>query len=162
MTKGKEGKKTKLEVVIVKRYPSDKLEMFKANILKKLDETRKSLNDNLEILRGNTNGTDDTGYSRSETNDGKASAIKEEAEAMYSRGLELIPLLNNALVRIERGVYGICCETGDYIPEERLLSEPHTTRSMEGKKIQEARKLKELGTNTRQFIGATKHRQFRF
>jgi DnaK suppressor protein len=160
MTKKKEGKK--VEIVIVKRYPAEKLQFFKGNILKKLDETRKIINYNLEIMRGNENGTDDTSCSRSEMNDGKASATKEEAEALYSRGLELIPLLNNALIRIETGIYGICCETGEKIPEERLISEPHTTRSMEGKKIQEAKKLKECGNNTRQFIGQTRHRPFNF
>ena len=42
-----------------------------------------------------------------------------------------------ALSRIERGIYGLCEETEDYIEKDRLLAIPWTRLSIEGAEIRE-------------------------
>ncbi len=135
MTKRKVEKGT----VAVNRYSPEKLAMFKKNILLKLEETIKSRDYHLGMMRGNENGTDDTSSSFNDLEDGKLTLTKKEAEIFWKRDVALIPFLKNALVRIENKNYGICYETGKFIPEERLIAVPHATRSIEGKGIEEKR-----------------------
>ncbi|HEY5589353.1 MAG TPA: TraR/DksA family transcriptional regulator [Candidatus Paceibacterota bacterium] len=137
-------KKVKEKGVVVNRYSSEKLEKFKKNILFKLEETLKSQDYHLDIMKGNKNGTDDTATNFSDLNDGKSALTKAEAEVFYKRDVALIPLLKNALVRIENKNYGICFETGKFIPEERLMAVPHATRSIEGKDIEKQKKSKRV------------------
>jgi RNA polymerase-binding transcription factor DksA len=47
--------------------------------------------------------------------------------------MKFIQNLQAALVRIENGTYGICRETGELIPKERLRAVPHATLSIEAK-----------------------------
>ena len=49
---------------------------------------------------------------------------------------EVLDNLENALVRIKNGTYGICSVTGKLIPKERLIAVPHTTQSIEAKMMQ--------------------------
>ena len=134
------AKKIKVEIaqkaVMIKRYPPEKLEQFKLNILSKLEDANKERVYQLSILRGNENGTDDTSSSFNDLEDGKLSLIKKEAQTFYDRAMDIIPKLENALIRVNNGTYGVCCETGNLISEERLLAVPHTTRSIDGKNIQ--------------------------
>ena len=101
----------------------------------------------LEDIRGNPNSTDDTKSSFNDLEDGKITLSKKEAQERYERGAAYLPLLSNALIRIKNGTYGICFETGKFIPKERLIAFPHTTRSMEGKRIEEERKLSKLAAH---------------
>lgn len=131
----------KPDVVIVNRYSSEKLSMFKENIEERIKKTKVQMVADLEDVRGgNPNSTDDTKSSYNDLEDGKLTLSKKEAQSRYERGAAYLPLLNNALIRVKNGTYGICFETGNYIPESRLMSFPHTTRSIEGKIIQEERK----------------------
>jgi RNA polymerase-binding transcription factor DksA len=41
--------------------------------------------------------------------------------------------LENALIRIKNGTYGICVDTGKLIPKERLRAVPHTQQTIEAK-----------------------------
>ncbi len=45
--------------------------------------------------------------------------------------------IENALGRIERGVYGLCEETEELIEEDRLIAIPWTRLSIEGAEIRE-------------------------
>jgi len=45
--------------------------------------------------------------------------------------------IENALARIEQGIYGICEETEEYIEESRLLAIPWTRLSLEGAEIRD-------------------------
>ena len=134
------AKKIKAEVkpkpVVVKRYSDEKLAFFKENVLFKLEEAKKSRDFHLDILRGNSNGTDDTSSSFNDLEDGNISLSKERAQHFYDRAMDIIPKLEGSLIRIENKTYGICCETGELISEERLVLVPHTTRSIVGKNIQ--------------------------
>ena len=52
---------------------------------------------------------------------------------MAARQQKFITNLENALIRIENGTYGICRSTGKLISKERLRSVPHATLSIEAK-----------------------------
>jgi RNA polymerase-binding transcription factor DksA len=41
--------------------------------------------------------------------------------------------LENALIRIKNGTYGICVDTGKLIAKDRLKAVPHTMHSIEAK-----------------------------
>jgi len=58
---------------------------------------------------------------------------KEENSRLAARQQKFINNLENALVRIQNGTYGICRVTGKLISAERLRSVPHATLSMEAK-----------------------------
>jgi len=51
--------------------------------------------------------------------------------------LKYITNLENALVRIKNGTYGICSVTGKLISKERLIAVPHTTQSIEAKMMKQ-------------------------
>lgn len=53
-------------------------------------------------------------------NDEVLTALDDEAQ-------QTVHLIDAALARIEAGVYGICAECGEPIPEERLNAIPYTT-----------------------------------
>lgn len=50
--------------------------------------------------------------------------------------------IENALGRIEKGAFGVCEETEEYIEHERLKAIPWTRLSIEGAEIREALKKK--------------------
>ena len=52
--------------------------------------------------------------------------------------------IENALLRIHKGNYGICEETEEPIEEERLLAIPWTRLSVEGAEIRETEKRKKM------------------
>jgi RNA polymerase-binding transcription factor DksA len=58
---------------------------------------------------------------------------KEENSRLAARQQKFITNLENALIRIENGTYGICRVTGKLISKERLRSVPHATLSIEAK-----------------------------
>ncbi len=71
---------------------------------------------------------------------------KQVVSASYSTQLEdlmstkyrmskHLKYIENALLRIENKTYGICAETGQKIPKERLRAVPITILSIEGKNI---------------------------
>ena len=47
--------------------------------------------------------------------------------------MKFIQHLQAAMVRIENKTYGICRETGELIPKERLRAVPHATLSINAK-----------------------------
>jgi len=67
---------------------------------------------------------------------GNESREKEQTEILMARQQKFIVSLENALVRIKNGTYGICRVTGKLIPKERLRVVPHTTTSIEAKRNQ--------------------------
>ncbi len=46
--------------------------------------------------------------------------------------------VENALARIQKGQFGICEETQEFIEEQRLLALPYTRLSIEGAELREA------------------------
>jgi RNA polymerase-binding transcription factor DksA len=117
------------------RYTEEELKEFETLINGKLEKSReefKILKDTL--TRTNDAGTDSTsGGNTKVLEDGAETAEKENLSQLAARQLKYITNLENALVRIKNGTYGICSVTGKLISKERLIAVPHTTQSIEAK-----------------------------
>lgn len=120
------------------RYSDEELKEFEALINKKLDKAREEFRILKETLnRNNDAGTDATsGGNTKVLEDGAETAEKENLSQLAARQQKYIMNLENALVRIKNGTYGICTVTGKLIPKERLIAVPHTTQSIEAKMMQ--------------------------
>lgn len=113
------------------RYSDDELQEFQALIEEKLQQAREQLQFYMKQL---SELADNTDAKIKNLEDGTGSAEREQITALASRQKSLITHLENALLRIENKVYGICRNTGKLIPKERLLAVPHATLSVEAKK----------------------------
>ncbi len=120
------------------RYSDSELKEFEALINQKLEKARMEYKILKETLnRNNDSGTDSTsGGNTKVLEDGAETAEKENLSQLAARQQKYIANLENALVRIKNGTYGICSVTGKLIPKERLIAVPHTTQSIEGKLMQ--------------------------
>ena len=116
------------------RYSADELQEFEALINEKLEKAHKELDFIKETLtRSNDSGTDNTAGTLKVLEDGADTAEKENLSQLAARQQKFINNLDNALIRIKNGTYGICVSTGKLIPKERLRAVPHTTSSIEAK-----------------------------
>jgi len=120
------------------KYNDSELKEFETLINEKLDKARREFKILKETLnRNNDEGTDSTsGGNTKVLEDGAETAEKENLSQLAARQLKYITNLENALVRIKNGTYGICSVTGKLIPKERLIAVPHTTQSIEAKMMQ--------------------------
>lgn len=121
------------------RYSDDELKEFEVLIVGKLDKAKEEFRILKETLnRNNDSGTDSTsGGNTKVLEDGAETAEKENLSQLAARQLKYITNLENALVRIKNGTYGICSVTGKLIPKERLIAVPHTTQSIEAKMMKQ-------------------------
>jgi RNA polymerase-binding transcription factor DksA len=121
------------------RYSEAELGEFQALITKKLDKAKDEYKILKETLnRNNDEGTDATsGGNTKVLEDGAETAEKENLSQLAARQQKYITNLENALVRIKNGTYGICSVTGKLISKERLIAVPHTTQSIEAKLMQQ-------------------------
>lgn len=121
------------------RYSEEELKEFAVLINRKLEKAReeyKILKDTLN--RTNDEGTDATsGGNTKVLEDGAETAEKENLSQLAARQQKYITNLENALIRIKNGTYGICSVTGKLISKERLIAVPHTTQSIEAKLMQQ-------------------------
>lgn len=116
------------------RYSDEELQEFKEIILKKLEEARAGLKILTEAYTTqNENDTNDTSPSFKILEEGSQVLSKEENGQLAARQQKFIRDLENALIRIENGTYGVCRVTGKLISKERLRSVPHATMSIEAK-----------------------------
>jgi RNA polymerase-binding protein DksA len=128
----KNGKKT--------RYSDKELKEFESIILSKLDNAKNELNLLKDSLsRNSESGTDTTAGTLKVMEDGADTIEKENLSQLAARQQKFITNLENALVRIKNGTYGICSQTGKLIGKERLKAVPHTTLSIEAKLSQKKR-----------------------
>lgn len=130
-----EDHKTKTPVSVKTRYSDEELAEFKAIIEDKLAQAKSEYNTLREvILHNGTNDIEDTSPSFKTVEDGVANQLsKEEASQMAQRQYKFIQNLEAALARIENKTYGVCRETGQLIPKERLRLVPHATLTVEAK-----------------------------
>lgn len=118
----------------INRYTDTDLQEFKSLILDKLSSAQEELLSLAKSMSNpNANGTDDTAGTYKTLEDGSATLEKEQLNQLAARQKKFIESLESALVRIENKTYGICRETGNLIPKERLRAVPHATLSMEAK-----------------------------
>ena len=107
---------------------------FEELILDKLEKAKGELNTLKNSLsRNNSSGTDSTATSSKVLEDGADTAEKEAISQLAARQQKFITNLENALIRIKNGTYGICKDSGKLISKERLKAVPHTTQSIEAK-----------------------------
>lgn len=116
------------------RYSREELAEFQEIIQDKLIAARKEVTFIKETLsRRNDSGTDNTASSSKVLEDGADTAEKESMNQLASRQMKFIQQLENALIRIKNGTYGVCIGTGKLISKERLRAVPHTQHSIEAK-----------------------------
>ncbi|MGB0864454.1 MAG: TraR/DksA family transcriptional regulator [Saprospiraceae bacterium] len=113
------------------RYSDDELNEFKEIINAKLKTAREEsnflqsqLSDRAENQDAKLKGLDD----------GIGTAETERLNTLTARQEKYIKHLENALIRIQNNVYGVCRETGKLISKERLKVVPHATLSIDAKK----------------------------
>lgn len=112
------------------RYSDVELDEFKVLISDKLKKAEEELNFYKNQLAERADGDD---AKLKGLDDGNVSAEVERITQMAARQGKLIKHLQNALIRIENKVYGVCRETGKLISKERLRAVPHATLSIQAK-----------------------------
>jgi DnaK suppressor protein len=116
-----------------KRYSEEELREFEGIINQKLEAARKELAYIKDTLsRKNDSGTDNTGAATKLMEDVDTSE-REQMSQSAARLQKFITQLENALIRIKNGTYGVCIDTGKLIPKERLRAVPHTQQTIEAK-----------------------------
>ncbi|MBT8221111.1 MAG: TraR/DksA family transcriptional regulator [Bacteroidia bacterium] len=112
------------------RYSDEELLEFRALIEKKITEGNEQLEFYLAQL--NAQGTDSDAKIRG-LDDGIGTRENERISTLASRQKKHLQHLENALLRIENKVYGICRVSGILISKERLKAVPHATLSISAK-----------------------------
>lgn len=112
------------------RYSDADLDEFKNLITDKLKKAEEELVFYKKQLSERADGDD---AKLKGLDDGNVSAEVERITQMAARQGKLIKHLQNALIRIENKVYGVCRETGKLISKERLRAVPHATLSIQAK-----------------------------
>ena len=116
------------------RFGIEELEEFRQIILDKLEKSRADLELLTEAYtNSNDNDTNDTSPTFKVLEEGYSVLSKEENSRLAARQQKFINNLENALIRIQNGTYGICRVTGKLISKERLRSVPHATLSIDAK-----------------------------
>jgi RNA polymerase-binding transcription factor DksA len=116
------------------RYSDAELEEFRLLIEEKLGTAKKEYNE-LRSYVNNLDGNDitDTSPTFKNLEEGASTLSKEASGQLAQRQMKFIQHLEAALVRIQNKTYGVCRETGQLIPKERLRAVPHATLTVEAK-----------------------------
>lgn len=115
-------------------YSSEELKEFEVIILKKLESAKEELLSLKESLsKRNDSGTDFTASTSKLLEDGADTLERESQNQLAARQQKFIYNLENALIRIKNGTYGVCVDSGKLISKERLMAVPHTMHSIEAK-----------------------------
>ncbi len=115
-------------------YSKEELKEFEVIIHQKLASAKEELNSLKESLsKKNDTGTDYTASTSKLLEDGADTLERESLSQLAARQQKFVINLENALIRIKNGTYGICVDTGKLISKERLKAVPHTMHSIEAK-----------------------------
>lgn len=112
------------------RYSDAELEEFRSIISKKLARAKEQFNFYRQQIK---DWADNPDFKIKGLDDGAGVAEYEQLCAMSARQEKLIQHLENAIIRIDNKVYGICRVTGKLIDKDRLRAVPHATLSVEAK-----------------------------
>lgn len=116
------------------RYSDGELQEFEALINAKLEIAQNELQIlKNSLTRTHDSGTADTDVTSKVLEDGAETSQKESMNELAARQQKFINNLNNALIRIKNGTYGLCKVTNKLIPKDRLRAVPHTMLSIEAK-----------------------------
>ena len=103
-------------------------------ILQKLKLAEEELKTLMGSINHSTDETIDGSYGGVKTlEDGAETMEREKMNQLAARQQKFINNLENALIRIKNGTYGVCIDTGKLIQKERLMSVPHTMHSIDAK-----------------------------
>lgn len=112
------------------RYSDEELEEFEKIIDKKLRKAK----DQLSFYMGQLSDRAESADSKVRgLDDGTGTAENERLTSMAARQKKHISHLENAKIRIQNKIYGVCRETGTLISKERLKAVPHATLSIAAK-----------------------------
>ncbi|MGB0931727.1 MAG: TraR/DksA family transcriptional regulator [Chitinophagales bacterium] len=114
----------------ITRYGDEELNEFRELITKKLVSAELQLNYLIGEIESATANPENRVAG---IDDANTTQEKEYLNQMASRQRQYIRHLENALIRIENKVYGICRVTGKLIQKNRLMAVPHATLSIEAK-----------------------------
>ena len=116
------------------KYSQEELKEFEELILQKLKLAEEELKTFMGSINHSTDETIDGSYGGVKTlEDGAETMEREKMNQLAARQQKFINNLENALIRIKNGTYGICIDTGKLIQKERLMSVPHTMHSIDAK-----------------------------
>lgn len=115
------------------RYSDEELEEFRILINEKLKQAKQQFDFYKNQLIESAEGDDSK---LKGLDDGTTTMANEDMQAQAARQQKYVRHLENALIRIDNKVYGICRETGKLIAKERLKAVPHATLSIDAKKGQ--------------------------
>jgi DnaK suppressor protein len=123
----------------IKGYGKKDLEQFRAIILEKRDEILEDLQSLKEQMLDTTTGeyiNENSPYSLHMAEQGTDAMEREKTFLYAQRENKFLGYLDDALKRIDNGIYGICvecieepqhlCETCPLVPKARLVAVPHT------------------------------------
>lgn len=112
------------------RYSDSELKEFELLIKEKLSKA----NEQLAFYEAQLTELSEQGDARIKAlDDGVGTSESERLNNMVSRTKKHINHLENALIRINNKVYGVCRKSGKLISKERLRAVPHATLSIEAK-----------------------------
>ncbi len=112
------------------RYSDAELEEFRVLIQKKLDKAVGEL----DFYKAQLSDLADNEDTKSRgLDDGAGTMESNHLNTLVARQQKYIQHLENALIRIQNKIYGVCRETGKLIAKERLKAVPHATLSIEAK-----------------------------
>jgi DnaK suppressor protein len=115
-------------------YSQDELKEFEEIILQKMAIAKEELHLMKDTMsKKNDSGTDYTASTSKLLEDGADTLERESMSQLAARQQKFIFNLENALIRIKNGTYGVCVDTGKLISKERLRAVPHTMHSIEAK-----------------------------
>ncbi len=115
-------------------YSQEELKEFDVIIRQKLATAKEELSSLKESLsKKNDSGTDYTASTSKLLEDGADTLERESLSQLAARQQKFVINLENALIRIKTGTYGICVDTGKLISKDRLKAVPHTMHSIEAK-----------------------------
>ncbi|MEM7055321.1 MAG: TraR/DksA C4-type zinc finger protein [Bacteroidota bacterium] len=115
-----------------KKYSTEELQEFEQLILEKLEKANKELKFTQEALSKRSDSSLDKLL-----DDASDTLEKENISMLVDRQRRYIVHLENALMRIHNGTYGICTVTGELIDKERLKVVPHSRHSIDAKRAKE-------------------------
>lgn len=136
--------KKKVTTKKAKGYPKKELGIFKKVILEKRDEIIEHLQNLKDQMMDSSTGqyvNENSPYSLHMAEQGTDAQEREKLYLWAQRESKFLVYLEDALVRIENGTYGLCiecidepknlCPTCPLIPKPRLLAVPHTQHCVE-------------------------------
>ena len=119
------------------RYSDEELKEFEAIIDAKLEKARSELDFYTNQLQNRAENAD---AKLKGLDDGISTAELERITTLASRQRKHIQHLENAKLRINNKVYGVCRQSGKLISKERLKAVPHATLSIEAKQSRKIRR----------------------